>query len=135
MTEKYDLVFIEHILDSINAIEEFSRGVTKEEIIKNRLKQSAIIREIEVIGEAAKNVSKSLKSKWKEVEWSNIAGTRDKMIHHKNRHAVGAPDLQKVGLECLDRNGVEIRKGLVHNEKIGRYSERACEADALALSA
>ncbi|HIH34797.1 MAG TPA: DUF86 domain-containing protein [Nanoarchaeota archaeon] len=82
MTEKYDLVFIEHILDSINAIEEFSRGVTKEEIIKNRLKQSAIIREIEVIGEAAKNVSKSLKSKWKEVEWSNIAGTRDKMIHH-----------------------------------------------------
>ena len=82
MTEKYDLVFIEHILDSINAIEEFSRGVTKEEIIKNRLKLSAIIREIEVIGEAAKNVSKSLKSKWKEVEWSNIAGTRDKMIHH-----------------------------------------------------
>jgi len=82
MTEKYDLVFIEHILDSINAIEEFSRGVTKEEIIKNRLKQSAIIREIEVIGEAAKNVSKSLKSKWKKVEWSNIAGTRDKMIHH-----------------------------------------------------
>ena len=82
MTEKYDLVFIEHILDSINAIEEFSSGVTKEEIIKNRLKQSAIIREIEVIGEAAKNVSKSLKSKWKEVEWSNIAGTRDKMIHH-----------------------------------------------------
>ena len=82
MREKEDLVFIEHILDSISAIENFSKNLSKEKLISNRLRQSAIIREIEIIGEAVKNISKTLKNKHKEIEWSNISGTRDKMIHH-----------------------------------------------------
>jgi len=82
MKEKEDLAFIEHILDSISAIESFSKGLSREELATNRLKQSAIIREIEVIGEAVRNISKSIKDKHKEVEWNNISGTRDKMIHH-----------------------------------------------------
>lgn len=79
---KDDLVFIEHILDSISAIETFSKGLTKERLVSDRLRQSAIIREIEVIGEAVKNVSKNLKAKHKEIEWKEIAGTRDSLIHH-----------------------------------------------------
>jgi uncharacterized protein with HEPN domain len=79
---KEDLVFIEHILDSINAIESFSKDLKKEELGSNRLKQSAIVREIEIIGEAVKNVSENLKTKHREVGWREIAGTRDKMIHH-----------------------------------------------------
>ena len=82
MKRKGDLVFIEHILESINAIKDFSRKIHKEELISNRLKQSAIVREIEVIGEAVKNISESLKDKHPEVEWKEITGTRDKMIHH-----------------------------------------------------
>ena len=61
MTEKNDLAFIEHILDSIKAIKEFSRGIRKVELISSRLKQSAIVREIEIIGEAVKNLSEQLK--------------------------------------------------------------------------
>ena len=79
---KNDLIFIEHILDSINAIEKFSRDLNKEKLMSNRLKQSAIIREIEIIGEAVKNISESLKNKHRGVEWKEIVGTRDKMIHH-----------------------------------------------------
>lgn len=82
MSKKEDLVFIEHILESIKAIEDFSRALSKDEFFKSRLKQSAIIREIEIIGEAVKNISRTLKSRHKEVEWENIAATRDKMIHH-----------------------------------------------------
>jgi uncharacterized protein with HEPN domain len=82
MSEKNDLVFIEHILDSIGAIEEFSKGMSKAELKASRLRQSAIVREIEVIGEAAKNVSRMNKEKFKEIPWRDIAGTRDKMIHH-----------------------------------------------------
>ena len=70
MTEKNDLVFIYHILDSINAIEEFSRGLSKEELISNRLRQSAIIREIEVIGEAVKIYLKILKRNTKKLNGS-----------------------------------------------------------------
>ena len=82
MAEKEDLIFIEHILDSILAIENFSKNLPKEKLASSRLKKSAIIREIEVIGEAVKNISKNLKDKYKEIEWSNISSTRDKMIHH-----------------------------------------------------
>lgn len=79
---KDDLAFIHHILDSINAIEDFSKNLSKEELASNRLKQSAIVREIEIIGEAVKNMSENIKNKHKEIEWKEIAGTRDKMIHH-----------------------------------------------------
>ncbi|MEK6842133.1 MAG: DUF86 domain-containing protein [Nanoarchaeota archaeon] len=82
MTSKDDSVFIEHVLDSIRAIEDFSKGLSKEKLISNRLKKSAIIREIEVIGEAVKNISESLKNSHKEIGWKEISGTRDKMIHH-----------------------------------------------------
>ena len=82
MKEKNDLAFIEHILESINAIENFSKNLSREELAVNRLNQSAIVREIEIIGEAVKNLSEDIKSKHKEIEWKDIAGTRDKMIHH-----------------------------------------------------
>ena len=82
MNEKNDLAFIEHILESINAIRDFSKDIIKEELTSNRLKQSAIVREIEIIGEAIKNISKDLKNKHPEIEWKEIVGTRDKMIHH-----------------------------------------------------
>src|SRR3989344_3115231 len=82
MSDKGDAVFLEHILDSIDAIEQFSKNITKSELDSNRLKRSAIVREIEIIGEAVKNISPSLKKKHTEVEWKSITGTRDKMIHH-----------------------------------------------------
>lgn len=79
---KDDKVFIEHILESINAIEEFSKDLTKEELKSNRMKQNAIVREIEIIGEAAKNISKILKNKHPEIKWQEIIGTRDMITHH-----------------------------------------------------
>jgi len=82
MSKKGDLIFIKHMLESINAIEDFSKGLTKEKLISSRLKQSAIVREIEIIGEAVKNISNGLKEKYKEIAWKDITGTRDKMIHH-----------------------------------------------------
>jgi len=79
---KNDLLFIEHILDSIDAIETFSENLSKEKLVSDRLKQSAIVREMEIIGEAVKNISEILKNKHPEIEWKEIAGTRDKVIHH-----------------------------------------------------
>jgi len=82
MTERDDFVFIGHILESIEAIEKFSENLDEEELHLNRLKQSAIVREIEIIGEASKNISKEFKEKHNKIEWKKIAGTRDKLIHH-----------------------------------------------------
>ncbi len=76
------LVFIKHILVSIKDIESFSKGLSKDKFVKDNLRQNAIIRKIEIIGEAVKNLSDSFKNKYSEVLWKEIAGTRDKIIHH-----------------------------------------------------
>jgi len=79
---KRDLIlFIEDILESINSIEEFSKNIDKKELISNRLKQSAIIREIEIVGEAVKNIPAFFKEKYPEVPWNKIAGMRDIITH------------------------------------------------------
>jgi len=79
---KDPLIFIKHILESIDKIEAFSKNLSKKTLSKNELKQYAIIRAIEVIGESVKNLPDSLKNKYPNVPWKEIAGTRDKMIHH-----------------------------------------------------
>ncbi len=76
-----DKVFLQHVMESIFAIQDFTKGITKEEFLNDRLIQSAVIREIEVIGEAAKNLSKELKKKHNEISWRKVAGMRDKLIH------------------------------------------------------
>ena len=81
MSNKNDLIFIRHIMDSVEAIEEFSSDLSKKELISNRLRQSAIVREIEVIGEAAKNLPKNFKDKHNKMAWKDITGTRDIIIH------------------------------------------------------
>lgn len=78
---KNDQVYIEHILEAITKIERFTFGITKLDFEKNVLIQDAIIRNIEIIGEATKKISKSLTQNHPEVPWSSMAGMRDKLIH------------------------------------------------------
>jgi|SRR3989344_4818159 len=114
MSNKSDIVFLEHILDSIDAIAQFSKNVTKNELDSNRLKRSAIVREIEVIGEAVKNISRSLKSNHKEIAWKDIAGTRDKMIHHYFGVDINIIlDIIKRDLPLLKKKVQEILKDLL----------------------
>ncbi len=79
---KEPLIFIQHMLESIEKIESYAKNLTKEKLIKDTKIQDAIIRRIEVIGEAAKNLSFSFKKGHPEVEWSEIIRTRDKITHH-----------------------------------------------------
>jgi uncharacterized protein with HEPN domain len=61
VTNKNDLAYIEHILDCIRKINEFSKGLTLKEFSKSELVQDAIIRNIEIIGEASKKISSNTK--------------------------------------------------------------------------
>ena len=79
--KKDTLIFIEHIIESINLIEDFSKSLTKEKLESDKLRQSAIIRQIEIIGEAIKNLPKIFMEKYPQVMWKDIVGTRDRVIH------------------------------------------------------
>ena len=74
-------LFIEDITDSIKNIEEFSKNLDKEKFSKDNLRQSAIIRQLEIIGEAAKNIPESIRDRYPEIPWKDISGFRDKLSH------------------------------------------------------
>ena len=76
-----DLPYIHHILDEISKIENSSYKLTKELFESNVDLIDAMIRRIEIIGEAVKNLSPHLKERYTNISWENIAGMRDKLIH------------------------------------------------------
>jgi uncharacterized protein with HEPN domain len=55
--------------------------MTYEEFIKDRKTLNAVVRSIEIIGEASKNIPETLKANCKELPWKQMAGMRDKLIH------------------------------------------------------
>ena len=78
---KRDKVYLRHLLEAISNIEKFMEGVSKEDFFSNVEKQYAVLRGLEIIGEATKNLSDKLKTKYPQVPWKETAGMRDKLIH------------------------------------------------------
>jgi len=75
------LLFIDDILESIKNIEEFTKNLNKEKFSKDNLRQSAVIRQLEIIGEATKNVPISFREKYSNIPWKDMAGLRDILSH------------------------------------------------------
>lgn len=81
MDKPNDQIYINDILECIALIEQFLSGKTYEDFINDPLLNSAVARQIEIIGEAAKRLSKEIKEKYSRIPWSSIAGMRDFLIH------------------------------------------------------
>ncbi|MBI4677507.1 MAG: DUF86 domain-containing protein [Elusimicrobia bacterium] len=74
-------VYLKDILDHMDAAEGFLRGMAFERFSRDMKTVYAVVRCIEVMGEAAKNVPASLRKRFPEVPWKRMAGMRDKVIH------------------------------------------------------
>lgn len=79
--KKNPLLYLNHILDCINKIQTYSAGIDKVEFLNKPIIQDAVIRNMEIIGEATKQLNQEFRSKHPKIEWKKIAGMRDKLIH------------------------------------------------------
>ena len=74
-------LFIKHILESIYLIESYVEELSAEEFLEQVEKQDAVIRRLEIIGEAVKNLSSGFREAHPQIPWQQIAGMRDLLIH------------------------------------------------------
>lgn len=75
------LFFLKDILDAMEKIEEFIDDMNFEEFIKDDKTVSAVIRKLEIIGEATKYLPAELRRKYPDLPWSSMAKLRDGLIH------------------------------------------------------
>jgi uncharacterized protein with HEPN domain len=78
---KDNKIFLGHILECIAIIKDYVKGASKEDFEKNIQLQDAVIRRIEIIGEAAKNISEEFKEKHSGIPWHKMIGIRNTVIH------------------------------------------------------
>lgn len=78
---KSDSVYIAHIIEALDKITRYIDGQTRDSFLQNSEKQDAVIRQLEIVGEATKRISTETREKNPEIPWSEMAGMRDKLIH------------------------------------------------------
>ncbi len=78
---KDDQLYLIHILECIEKIQSYAKE-GRSAVAKSSMAQDAIIRNFEIIGEAAKRVSPTLRHKTPDIPWKTIAGLRDVLIHN-----------------------------------------------------
>jgi uncharacterized protein with HEPN domain len=73
--------YLQDIYDSVNEVATFIEGLAYEDFLKDKKTINAVIRSIEVIGEATKQLPKAIRDKNPSIPWKKMSGMRDKVIH------------------------------------------------------
>jgi uncharacterized protein with HEPN domain len=93
-------LFIMEILESINKIEKYIEGLNYEQFVRDEKTKDAVVRNLEIIGEAANQLPKEIQQKFSNVPWAQIIAMRNRMIHD-------IPSLKKELELILQKGGEE----------------------------
>ena len=79
---KEPVEYLKHIRDECSFINSVMRtDLSKEDFLRDETLKRAVIRSLEIIGEATKKIPADFKYKWNSIKWKNMAGMRDRLIH------------------------------------------------------
>ena len=81
MKSKNTWIYFDHILESIFYLQKYTKDTSRTTFLKSVELQDKVIRRLEIIGEAVKNIPNPIRQKYKDVPWKKIAGMRDVLIH------------------------------------------------------
>ena len=78
---KEPIEFLKHIADECTYLLSISKGLPKDTFLNDETLKRAVVRSLEIIGEATKKIPADFKVKWSSVHWKNMAGMLDRLIH------------------------------------------------------
>ncbi|RKU37771.1 hypothetical protein C6496_08985 [Candidatus Poribacteria bacterium] len=108
MSNRTDRDFLYDIQEAIRRIKTYTHGMTYEEFLADTRTQDAVIRNIEIIGEATKKLSVELQTQSPDVPWKEMAGARDRLIH--NYFGVDLEVVWKISVDELSILTLQIAK-------------------------
>ena len=81
MKNKEPIFFLQDVQNSVSKIFKYTDGINYNDFISNDMIKDAVERNLEIIGEAVKNLSEDFRNKYPNIPFKQIAGMRDKLIH------------------------------------------------------
>ncbi len=81
MSKRSDIDYLQDMLEAISRISKYCKKLSYEDFLEDTKTQDAVVRNLEIIGEAVKNIHQTLKEEHSDVPWKSIAGIRDRLIH------------------------------------------------------
>ena len=78
---KEPIEFLKHIADECTYLISISDNLSKDDFLDNETLKRAVVRSLEIIGEATKKIPADFKVQWSSIQWKNMAGMRDRLIH------------------------------------------------------
>ena len=78
---KEPIEFLKHIYEECSYLLSIKESLTKEDFLNDETLKRAVVRSLEIIGEATKKIPADFKVKWNSIHWKNMAGMRDRLIH------------------------------------------------------
>ena len=78
---KDPIEYLRHISDECIYLLSVSKDLSKEAFIENETLKRAVVRSLEIIGEASKKIPADFKVQWSTIQWKNMSGMRDRLIH------------------------------------------------------
>ena len=76
-----DKLYLSHIIEAVRKIRQYTEGFTLESFKANTLVQEAVVRQLEIVGEASRMISETTRKSHPDIPWYEIAGMRNRLIH------------------------------------------------------